>query len=110
VIDMLVSVCAVAVHCRKDSNVNMFPYTLVTVWRDGPWLGNLASPVDPMLYLGFDVINLHITHQYKVSCHTSYTLSSLFISSCGKCGSTMPRRIRLASDQSIYIMPSNLFP
>jgi len=42
--------------------------------------------------------NLHITHKYKVSCHTSYTLSSLFTSSCGKCGSTVWMRIKLASD------------
>jgi hypothetical protein len=52
--------------------------------------------------------NLHITHKYKVSCHTSFTLSSVFTSSCGKCGSTVWMRIEPASDHCIYILPSNL--
>jgi hypothetical protein len=38
VIDMLVVVCVVAVHCKKDSIMNIFAYTLVTVWIDNAWL------------------------------------------------------------------------
>jgi hypothetical protein len=112
VMDMLVSVCVCVCSSSVLQEREQCKYfSLHNCWESWCLVLKPCITCQSHIILWFWCDNLHVTHQYKVSCHNSYTLCSLFSSSCANCGSTVWTRIRLASDQCIYIWPSNpLFP